>query len=269
MFQKVRKFVMIAALASIVASCGSYKTNLTYFSDLKDTPSGEMAIVIPQLTIVPDDQLLINVLSLNPEATASYNMPAINPSTPGTAELVTAIQQSTYIVDSKGNINFPILGSIHVEGMTTEQLQTYLTEKISKDVIDPLVRVQLLNFHVQVMGEVTQPGTLEVTGERFTILDAIAGAGDLTPYGQRENVLLVRQENGVNKFYHVNLNDSGLLSSPLYYLKQNDVVIVEPNNVKKANSRYNQDNAFKLSVISTIVSAASVVASLAIALAVK
>lgn len=269
MFRNTRNYLTIAALACIAASCSSYKTNLTYFSDLKDIQSGEINVEVPELKIVPDDQLLINVTSMYPEATAVYNLPAMNPSTRGSAAVNATIQQATYIVSPQGDINFPVLGNIHVEGMTTGQLQAYLTERISKDVIDPVVRVELLNFQVQVIGEVNQPGSIEVAGERFTLLDAISRAGDLTPYGQRENVLLVRQENGVNKYYHLNLNDSKVLSSPLYYLKQNDVIIVEPNDVRKANAKYNQDNAYKLSVISTIVSAASVVASLAIALAVK
>lgn len=263
------KFIGIGLSAFATWSCNTAKTNLTYFTDIRSNPSGVVSIDIPSITIVPSDALLITVNSEYPEATAPYNLPLVNPSVRADKAVYSSPQNQTYIVDSKGDINFPILGKIHVEGMTTEQLADYITERISKDVIDPYVRVELMSFKVQVIGEVNMPGTKNVVGERFTLLDALAAAGDLTPYGKRDDVLLIRQEDGQNRYYHINLNDSGILSSPLFYLKQNDVVIVEPNDIRKANARYNQDNAYKLSVISTIVSAASVVASLAIALAVK
>lgn len=259
--------VVVTALA--ISSCSSNKTNLSYFYDLNNKDSGSTELIVTPLRIVPDDALLITVNSFYPEATAGYNVPMVNPSQRGVLAGYTTPQQQTYIVDSKGDINFPILGKIHVEGMTTEELSDYIGDRISADVVDPYVHVELTSFKIQVLGEVNKPGTVNVTTERFTLLDALAQAGDLTAYGRRENVLLIRQENGQNKYYHINLNDSGVLSSPLFYLKQNDVLIVEPNDIKKANSKYNQDNAYKLSVISTIVSAASVVASLAIALAVK
>ena len=175
----------------------------------------------------------------------------------------------TYVVDSKGDINFPELGKIHVAGMDVEQLQAELTNRISRDVNDPLVRVELVNFNVNVAGEVAKPGTVAVKRNRFSILDALSAAGDLTPYGERSNVLIIREENGERKYAHVDLNSSALLTSPYYYVKQNDYIYVEPNNVRQSNSKYNQDNAFKLSVVSTVVSAASVIASLVIALTVK
>lgn len=260
---------LIPILLLTLSSCSSYKRNLTYFSDLEGQETGVMNVDIPKIRFVPDDVLSITVNSLYPEASAVYNVSLINPSQRGDKNVGVTPQQQTYIIDSNGYIQFPVLGSIKVEGMTTEELTDYLTKKIEENVVDPIVRVELMDFKVQVLGEVNHPGTVHVSGIRFSLLDALASAGDLTPYGQRENILLVRQENGVNKYYHINLNDSKTLSSPLYYLKQNDVIIVEPNEIRKANSKYNQDNAYKLSVISTIVSATSVVASLAIALAVK
>ena len=127
----------------------------------------------------------------------------------------------------------------------------------------------MTNFTVVVAGEVNSPSTIKVTRNRFSILDALSAAGDLTPYGERANVLLVREEGGERKFVHLNLNSSDLRSSPYFYMQQNDYVYVEPNKLRQANSRYNQDNSYKLSMTSTIVSAASVSASLVIALTVK
>ena len=265
-----RKLLLSLSAVVLLAatSCNSYKNNLTYFSDLP-SDSGSMTVEIPAIRIVPDDVLMITVTSLYPEASAAYNLPLVNPAQRGNAGASYSPQQQTYLVDSKGDIDFPVLGRLKVEGMTTEELSDYLTRRIEEKVIDPIVHVELINFHIQVIGEVNRPGSITVNKERFSILDALAASGDLTPYGLRDNVLLVRQENGKNTYHRLNLNDSKTLSSPLYYLKQNDVIIVEPNDIRKANSKYNQDNAYKLSVVSTIVSAASVVASLAIALAVK
>jgi len=228
------------------------------------TPAGDY---MPE--IKPDDELFISVNSASPHATALYNLPVGNPAVIDDLTQTVTPRQQTYVVDSKGDINFPVLGTLHVAGMTTEQLRQMLTQEISKDVVDPLVRVQLVNFQVVVAGEVTQPRTINVSRSRFSILDALSAAGDLTPYGERSNVLLVREENGERKFVHLNLNSSELLKSPYFYLQQNDYVYVEPNKIRQANSKYNQDNAYKLSLTSTIVSAASVIASLVIALTVK
>lgn len=153
--------------------------------------------------------------------------------------------------------------------MTIEQLKDYLTAEIAKEVKDPIVTVNLMNFKVAIGGEVKTPNTYKVNGNRITILDALAMAGDLTEYGERANVLIIREENGQRSYAHIDLNKSDLLTSPYYYLKQNDYIYVSPNKIKQANSKYNTNNSYKLSVTSTIVSACSVIASLIIALAVK
>ena len=127
----------------------------------------------------------------------------------------------------------------------------------------------MINFTVNVMGEVRAPQRMVVGKERFTVLDALAAAGDLTEYGKRDNVLVIRTENGKSTYHRINLTDGSIYASPFFYLQQNDVVYVEPNKIKVDNSKYNQFAAFKLSQASTIVSVASVIASLVIALCVK
>ena len=158
---------------------------------------------------------------------------------------------------------------IHVAGMTTSELQNLIAKKISVDVEDPIVKVALVNFRGNVLGEVRNPGTIGVNRERFSILDALGAAGDLTEYAERNNILLIREVDGKKEFHRLNLNDAELLSSPYYYLQQNDAIYVEPNKIRKDNSKYNQNNAFKLSMASAIISASSVIASLVIALTVK
>lgn len=264
------KSIILAATAILMlASCNSSKTVLPYFTDITEVAEGTMPKGDYMPVIQPDDELFISVTSRSPMATAHYNVPLTNPATNEELQITVQPKQQTYLVDSKGDITFPELGVIHVAGLTVEQLRDSLTAEISKEVEDPIVKVSLINFTVVVAGEVTRPQTIRVNRNRFSVLDALSAAGDLTPYGERANVLLVREEGGERKFIHLDLNSSELLQSPYFFLRQNDYIYVEPNKIRQANSRYNQDNSYKLSMTSTIVSAASVIASLVIALTVK
>lgn len=264
------KYILILLLSIGMWSCSTSRSSLTYFEDIKTQTDGTLpAPSTYEIRIVPDDELLITVTSLIPEVTAEYNLPLSNPAKNGSLLEVTQPKQQTYLVDKAGDINFPRLGVIHVAGMTTSELQNLIAKKISVDVEDPIVKVALVNFRVNVLGEVRNPGTIGVNRERFSILDALGAAGDLTEYAERNNILLIREVDGKKEFHRLNLNDAELLSSPYYYLQQNDAIYVEPNKIRKDNSKYNQNNAFKLSMASAIISASSVIASLVIALTVK
>lgn len=154
-------------------------------------------------------------------------------------------QVSSYTVDSNGNIDFPVLGEIHVAGLKREKIASYIkNELIRKNLIkDAVVIVEFLNMGVSVMGEVNRPGRFNIDRDHLTLLDALSMAGDLTIYGKRENVLVVRQENGGETYYRVNLCDAkSLHTSPVYYLKQNDMVYVEPNDVRARQSTLNGNN---------------------------
>lgn len=260
--------VATAAALILLASCSSSKDQLPYFKNLSDS-DGTLASANYQIRVEPDDELDINVMSANPEATAGYNLPIHNPATLSSLPIATQTQQMTYLVDPQGDITMPIIGKVHAAGLTTNQLENKIAELVSRDVHNPIVKVALVNFKVQVIGDVEKPHTVNVKSQRCTILDALAEAGDLTPYGRRQNVLLIREENGERSYHRLNLNDAAVLESPYYYLKQNDIIYVEPNSIRQDNSKYNTNNAYKISVISTIVSASSVVASLVIALAIK
>ncbi|MDE6160243.1 MAG: polysaccharide biosynthesis/export family protein [Muribaculaceae bacterium] len=276
-----RSHTLIALLCILFfASCSTKKTVLPYFADIPHDGNGVVDAGNYMSRIKPDDQLLITVNSLDPAATSAYSLPYYNPGSDinviNTAANATplqvvasSMQLQTYIVNTAGDIYFPVLGKIHVEGMTTEQLQKYLTERISQEVEDPVVNVRIANFEVVVGGEVKTPKKIRVNRSRYSVLDALGDAGDLTEYGERSNILLVREENGKREYHRLNLNSADLLTSPYFYLQQNDYIYVEPNAVRQANSKYNQHNSFRLQVISTIVSASSVLASLIIALAIK
>ena len=263
------KNILFCALVFALASCSSSKTSMSYFEDIEQSTSGTLESGDFNVKIIPDDELFITVTSMVPEATAPYNIPLSNPATRGNLQAYTQATQQTYIVNKDGDIKFPMLGTIHVAGMTTTELTSYLTQRIAKDVEDPYVRVELMNFRVNVLGEVSKPGAKTVQRERYSVLDALADAGDLTPYGERSNILLIREVDGKKEYHRLNINEASILTSPYFYLQQNDVLYVEPNAVRKDNAEYNQNNAFKVSVVSAIVSACSVVASLVIALVIN
>ena len=263
-------FFILCALSLSGVSCSSSKDNLAYFQNID-------SIAINQglgnnnyaIRIVPDDELKIVVTSQVPEATAPYNLPMANYATATALSSSATPAIQTYTVDKKGCIVVPIIGKIDVAGKTTDEVAKKIKRLVEKDVKDPYVTVRFCGFRVNVLGEVNSPGAKISSKERYSILDAIADAGDLNVYGKRDNILLIREVDGVKKQVRLSLNDAKLLESPYFYLQQNDIIYVEPNKIKKDNSKYNQNNAFKMSVVSTIVSAASVIASLVIALTVK
>lgn len=260
------KAIIIAGVVALM--CGCKSSRLAYFDNL---PAEEQAAALPveqrQILIEPNDELLVQVTSEVPEAVAIYSRPLTQPI--GTAEVVTsmaATQQQTYRVGHDGDIDFPVLGRIHVGGQTTGQVAEYLTQRIAENVEAPIVTVSLVNFKVKVLGEVARPGSFLMKTERVTVLDALAEAGDLTMYGQRDDVVVIREEGGQAAYHRLNLNDSQIVSSPYYYLKQNDVIYVKPTDARRGAADYNQNNSYKVSVVSAIISACSVVASLIIAL---
>lgn len=262
--------ILFGLLSLGSASCSTPRNSLTYFENINtsgqvyESPAGTYNPVIQ-----PDDELYIMITSYAPAATAAYNLPLTNPATSDNLAGNASPRIQTYLVDAQGNITMPVIGKIHVAGLTCDALRDLIIQKISNDVEDPNVLVRLTNFKVEVAGEVQKPGPQSVATERYSILDALSAAGDLTEFGERSNVLLIRDENGKRTAHRLNLNSPDILSSPYFYLRQNDYVYVEPNKIRQDNSKYNQNNAYKVTVVSTIVSACSVIASLVIALTVK
>lgn len=264
---KYKWLLSIAVMIAVAfSSCRTAKTqDLVYFTNV-DSLQVQNIKNSYAMKIKPDDELLIRVTSEVPAATDIYNLPVASVSSQEEKLARPNEKIATYTVTEKGTINMPVLGEIAVVGKTVDQLQEYLTAEIGKTVEHPIVSVNLKNVRVVVLGEVANPGTKEVIKQRYSLMDAIGDAGGLTQYGRRDNVLLLREEEGKVTTHRINLQDANTLYSPYYYLQQNDIVIVEGNNIKEANAKYNTNNAYKLTVVSTIVSAVSVIASLAIAL---
>lgn len=261
-------FLFIAIL--ILTSCSSNKQTLTYFENLPAGVSGKLGKSTYNIRIVPDDELLITVNSSNPLATYDYNLQLITSAqSKDDITNISTVQKTlqTYIVNKEGDITFPLLGKIHVEGMTLSELTDYLTDRIKEDVTDPIVRVALVNFKVNVMGEVKDPQSIYVKTERFSVLDALAGAGDMTQYGRRDNVLVIRESaTGEKEYRRLDLQDPKVVEDPFFYLQQNDVVYVEPNDVFKGSSKYDQNKNFKLQIVATVLSTVSALTTLFVAL---
>lgn len=229
---------------AIFSSCGSSK-GVVYFQDLKPGES-ETNITEPlAITVHPEDKISIIVNSRDPQLTTLFNLPAASKQIGQTSSGSSGQGVSGYTVDAHGEIDFPVIGKIHVSGMKREEIATHIkTELISRNLVkDPVVTVEFINLCVSVMGEVNNPGRFIIDRDRITILDVLSMAGDLTIYGNRLKVLVLRQEEGVQRVYGIDLTSGEhIYSSPAYYLQQNDVVYVEPNNMKVRQSTINGNN---------------------------
>lgn len=264
----MKKLYVVSLIMVLLASCSTSKQNIVYLSDLTESKAGKLDIKFQPITIQPDDELMINVSSEIPGATAVFNLPFNNSTTKDELpENSTLLRIQTYIVNASGDITFPMLGKIHVMGMTTSQLAEYLEKRVSETVDNPVVRVELINFKVQVAGAVKDPGTVNVKGERFTVLDALAAVGDAQTEARRDNVLVIREQDGETTYHRIDLTDSRTFESPYFYLRQNDVVYVEPGDRQKDKLTYGEKRTFNVSLASIIVSSCSVIASIIVAFA--
>ena len=265
------KYLLVLPLMAIMLSCSSSKESLSYFENVDSLlmSGGAIGKNTYSMRIVPEDELKITIHSEVPEATAMYNLPLTSVVDSRETKTSNTPSVQTFTVAKDGYVELPVIGKLHVAGKSLDEVEAMVRNEVAKYVENPYVSVKLWSYRVNVLGEVNMPGVKWVNKERYTILDAIGDAGDLTAYGRRDNILLIREEDGVKKIHKLNLNDVAILDSPYFYLQQNDVIVVEPNKVKQDNSKYNQNNGYKLSVISTIVSAVSVIASLVIAMSVK
>ena len=246
----------LLCLLALLASCSAPKEVL-YLQDIASIKE-ENIDKNYEVIIHKDDLLAILVNSKDPELALPFNMPVV---TYQIGAQTTAQQRLLgYLVDQNGDIDFPILGKIHVEGLTRMQVTELIKQKLmSEDLIkDPIVTVQFLNFKVSVMGEVTRPGTFDISGDRITLLEALSMAGDLTIYGRRDRVAVIREKDGKRRILYHDLRSSDIFQSPCYYLQQNDIVYVEPNKAKTGQSRINSNNS-----VSVWLSAVSVLASIA------
>lgn len=261
------KLLSVVLFAFFMGAC-SVPKDVVYFQGV-DTLTPEQKELMNQTyttKIVPDDLLTITVTAWDPTVVTPFNPPAYAyaVAVEGETNVSAAPGLYTYLVSNDGSIDFPVLGKVYVEGLTKQQLAEKLQADISKYIEKPLVKVQIVNYKVTLMGEVNRPGTLSVKNDRISVLDAIGQSGDLTINANRKNILVIRDMNGNKEFLRMDLTDPALFASPSYYLKQNDVVYIEPNKAKKRNSRYSQAQQYSITVFSSVISAVSVITSMVI-----
>jgi polysaccharide export outer membrane protein len=226
--------ILTLGLFIMFSSCVNTRKT-TYFNDIQDGVF-KTAYDAPLPVIHKNDLLSISVTSLNTEATLIFNAPSLPTTTSASANGSTS-QNVGYLVNEDGKFKFPVLGSIQAAGLTIKGLTDALVDSLTqkKLLVDPLVTIRFLNFRVTVLGEVGNPTVITVPNEKISLLEAIGLAGDLTIYGKRENVLLVREEQGKKIVRRIDLNNPATLTSEYYYLKSNDVIYVEPNKNKVAS----------------------------------
>ena len=235
------KNLLWLSLILLFTSCAAPKEVL-YFQDVVSLKE-EVVDKGYEAKIHKDDLLAIMVNSKDPELALPFNMPIVTFQIGGQY----SVQQRLlgYLVDQNGDIDFPILGKLHVEGLTRMQLTELIKRKlVDEDLIkDPIVTVQFLNYKISVLGEVARPGSFEISGDRITLLEALGMAGDLTIYGRRDRIAVIRENDGKRQILYHDLRDSDIFQSPCYYLQQNDIVYVEPNRARSGQSRVNSNNS--------------------------
>lgn len=265
---KFRLSIFLPVALMLLSSCGAVE-NINYFQDVSDKGLNQ-PVTPSRITIRPKDQISIIVNSKDMTLTQLFNLPYVTQRLGQNTGANTTTYSSSgvcgYTVDKDGYIDFPILGKLKIEGLSREETAAYIKMRlISEELIkDPVVTVDFMNLAVSVLGEVKAPGRYYIDRDDYTLLDAISKAGDLTIYGVRENVLVMRLEDNVQKSYHVDLTSAqDLFSSPVYYLRQNDVIYVEPNDKRARESTVNGNNvrssSFWISIASLAASVASII----------
>lgn len=257
-FDCMKKTLTLILVAVMAAGCVTEK-KLTYMRELDATRAEAINAQFKsqaQTIIRSGDALTIFVSALDAEAVAPYNLPTVVYAQPGTNTVQTTPMLQYYIVDENGDVAMPVLGKVHVGGMTRVEAEEAVRTQLATQVLNPSVQIRLINAKVSVLGEVNRPGQVTMTGDRLTLIEALAAAGDMTAYGRRDNVLVTREVDGKIEIARINLNSTEIFGSPFYYLQQNDVVYVSPNKVRAVGST---NAGLWISIVGTLASTAAVV----------
>lgn len=239
------KIIKVLCFLFLLTSCVS-KKNIIYFQN-DDIDQSKVSNSYKTF-IKPDDLLQITITALDVEAVRPFNLSAVTYSTTSNSAIGIAQQQS-YLVDTNGEIEFPVLGKVKVGGLTRAETIQFLKKKLSPDyIIDPNINIRIANYKISVLGDVQKPGNYIVPNERITILEAIGLAGDLNLSARRSNILVQREQNGMKIQYKVDLLSKKIFNSPVYYLQQNDVVYVEPNYAKIQSASANSNTSLFISI---------------------
>lgn len=246
--------ICLFVIGMILQSCGS-KKKIVYLQDVDNKQNIETTFSYEPL-LKNDDLLSIIVSADDPEITYPFNIPQIQ----GNYK-VNENQDGikTYLIDSYGYIEFPVVGKIKLAGLKRKEAVDKITEKVREYITNPTINLRILNYKISVLGEVSKPGTYSLDSERITLLEALSKANDLTIYGNRKNILIIREQEGIKTFNRVDITNSDFINSEYYYLTQNDVLVVEPNKTKINSSAFGPN-------VTAIISGASVLISILILL---
>lgn len=244
----------------VLAGCANTK-DVAYFQNRDDFKS-DNSQPLYDARIMPKDVLTITVSTTEPEAAVPFNMTVPTTISTGLSKNSTSHPVlQTYLVDNNGDIDFPIIGKLHLGGLTKSQAEKLVHDKITPYMNaneNPIVTVRMANYQISVIGEVAHPGMYSVSNEKINVLEALAKAGDLSIHGVRNNVQLIREDAQGHKTFHtLNLNDANIVNSPYYYLQQNDILYVEPNKVKAQNSSVGATTSLWFSATSILISLTS------------
>jgi len=245
-------------VAAVASSCVTQK-KMTYLREVNAQSADSVNqhfVPSAEITIKPADALTIFISALDQDAVAPYNLPTVAFNDPTTTTVKSTPMLMTYRVDESGYIEMPVLGKLRVAGLVRAEAEQLIKDALERQVLNPIVQVNLISAKVSVLGEVARPGTVSISNGRLTVLEALAAVGDMTPYGRRDNLLISREVDGKMEFARIDMTSPDLLTSPYYYLQQNDVIYVSPNKVRAINSA---NVSLWLSTVSTIASAATVI----------
>lgn len=266
-YNLMKKFflpIVVLTMVVLLGSCSSGK-DVPYFQNIDEISlAGSKGLY--DAKIMPKDMLTITVSTTDPAAAAPFNL-AVGNAVGASGQLSNGGGNlQGYLVDNDGNINFPVIGHMHVQGMTKSQCQDMIREKLLPYMAateNPIVTVRMSSYRVTVTGEVNRPGVIPVSTEKMSIVEALAQAGDLTVYGKRDNIMLIREdETGQKKMVRLNMNDANLINSPYYYLQQNDIIYVQPNSVKAKNAGIGPSTTLWFSFIGIVTSISSLLVNI-------
>ena len=255
----IRKIFYSLTAVLVLASCGSQK-DVPYFQNSESVDLSKSQYLY-DARIMPKDQLTITVSTLDDQAAVPFNLTVPTPQSANNRSSYSQAMLQVYLVDNAGFINFPVIGQLKVGGLTKSEAEKMIEDKIRPYMAaeeNPIVTVRMTGYQISVLGEVGHPGTFTVSREKISILEALAQAGDLTIYGQRKNVQLIREDaTGKKSIYTFDLTDADIINSPYFYLQQNDVVYVTPNKVKAQNSSVGSMTTLWFSATSILISLTS------------
>ena len=254
----MKKNILLAVLGALLfASCAS-RESIVYYQDIDQ----QTRVVGTHNTLIqPDDLLMIIVSAQNPLAAEAYNLTTNLTVDPNDQSGTARTQQQLYLVDSEGYIDFPVLGRLLIGGKTKEQVSDEMHALIAKDIKDAVINIRLMNYKVTVMGEVNRPGVHKINSERITLPEALSLSGDLTKYGKRDNILITRETTNGITTQRVDLTSTDFMQSDYFYLKQNDIVYVEPNKTSVNSSGVGPNISIYLTVISLLLTTTALILS--------